>query len=94
MVAPIYFAMFCVFGCYLAVGLNADDDVSCYHARVRFGFLLNNECDINTLNDTAGFGASAYGAAVCDGAESPWRVGAGFQAGATTYGTIGAMYVR
>ena len=80
--------------CYLAVGLNADDDVSCYHARVRFGFLLNNECDINTLNDTAGFGASAYGASVCDGQESAWRTGAGFQAGATTYGTIGAMYVR
>ena len=80
--------------CYLRVGVNIDDDVSCYHARVRFGFALNNECDISTLNDTAGFGASAYASSTCDGQESAWRVGAGFAAGANLYGTIGAMYVR
>jgi hypothetical protein len=80
--------------CYQKVGINIDDDQSCYHGRVRFGFVLNNECDISTLNDAAGFGASSYGSQVCDNAESSWRVGAGFAADSNLYGTIGAMYVR
>jgi hypothetical protein len=80
--------------CYQKVGLNVDDDQSCYHARVRFGYMANNECSITTLNDTAGFGASAYGSSTCDGAESAWRVGAGLQAGANTYGTIGGIWVK
>ncbi|MFO0760013.1 MAG: DNRLRE domain-containing protein [Byssovorax sp.] len=80
--------------CYERIGLNVDDDQSCYHARVRFGYMANNECNIVTLNDTAGFGASAYGANVCDGLESAWRVGAGLQANSTTYGTIGGIWVR
>jgi hypothetical protein len=80
--------------CYERVGLNVDDDTSCYHARIRFGYMANNECSINTLNDTAGFGASAYGSNVCDGLESTWRTGAGLQSGATTFGTLGGIWVR
>lgn len=47
-------------------GINIDDDQSCYDARVRFGLVLNNEANINTLNDAAGFGAQAYYTAGCD----------------------------
>jgi hypothetical protein len=79
---------------YAKVGLNIDDDQSCYQARVRFGLAMNNETTIYTLNDTAGFGASAYCASDCSPVESCWRVGAGLQAGATTYATQGTIWVR
>jgi len=39
-------------------GINYDDDVSDYEARVRFGALFNNEGSINTVNDAIGFGAT------------------------------------
>ena len=42
------------------VGINIDDDLSCCDARIRFGLVLNNQTDIYTLNDAAGFGASSY----------------------------------
>ncbi|MFT3767574.1 MAG: DNRLRE domain-containing protein [Minicystis sp.] len=81
---------------YIATGINMDDDQSCYDARVRFGLGLNNESTINTLNDTAGFGASAYYTSSCEaaGSESGWRVGAGFAAGGNLYATQGTMWVR
>jgi hypothetical protein len=82
---------------YIATGINVDDDVSCYDARVRFGLVLNNEVDINTLNDAAGFGAQAYDSVGCDipsGTDSPWRTGSGFQSGPTSYGTPGHLRIR
>ena len=82
---------------YVGVGINVDDDLSCYDARVRFGLALNNEANINTLNDTAGFGAQAYYTSGCDlapGVDSPWRTGCGFQAGATSYHTAGHIWIR
>ena len=45
---------------YIRVGISIDDDLSCYDARIRFGLALNNQSDVYTLNDTSGFGASAY----------------------------------
>eukprot|EP01048_Picozoa_sp_COSAG05_P019089 COSAG05_NODE_2915_length_2512_cov_4.326564_4_plen_126_part_00 len=33
---------------WFAAGINLDDDISSYQARVRFGLLLNNENSINT----------------------------------------------
>ncbi|CAK0899377.1 unnamed protein product [Prorocentrum cordatum] len=42
-------------------GINYDDDVSDYEARVRFGALFNNEGSINTVNDAIGFGATEAG---------------------------------
>jgi len=82
---------------YIAVGINIDDDQSCYDARVRFGLVLNNEANINTLNDAAGFGAQAYYTAGCDvapGVDSPWRTACGFQAGPTSYNTAGHIWIR
>ncbi|MBL8971560.1 MAG: hypothetical protein JNK56_13305, partial [Myxococcales bacterium] len=82
---------------YVAVGINIDDDQSCYDARVRFGLVLNNEANINTLNDAAGFGAQAYYTAACDlapGVDTPWRTPCGFQAGATSYNTAGHIWIR
>ncbi|MBK8265043.1 MAG: hypothetical protein IPK80_27395 [Nannocystis sp.] len=51
---------------YVEVGINIDDDQSCYDARVRFGLVLNNEANVITLNDAAGFGAQSYYTAACD----------------------------
>ena len=82
---------------YVAVGVNVDDDQSCYDARVRFGLVLNNEANISTLNDAAGFGAQAYYTAGCDlapGVDTPWRTACGFQAGATSYNTAGHIWIR
>ena len=82
---------------YVAVGINIDDDQSCYDARVRFGLVLNNEANIVTLNDAAGFGAQAYFTAACDlapGVDSGWRTPCGFQAGATSYNTAGHIWIR
>jgi hypothetical protein len=82
---------------YVAVGINIDDDQSCYDARVRFGLVLNNEANIITLNDAAGFGAQAYYTAGCDiaqGVDSPWRTACGLQAGATSYNTAGQIWIR
>jgi hypothetical protein len=82
---------------YVAVGINIDDDQSCYDARVRFGLVLNNEANIITLNDAAGFGAQAFYTAGCDiaqGVDSPWRTACGLQAGATSYNTAGQIWVR
>ncbi len=82
---------------YIAVGINIDDDQSCYDARVRFGLVLNNEANINTLNDAAGFGAQAHYTVGCDiapGVDSPWRTACGFQAGATSYNTAGHIWIR
>lgn len=62
---------------YVRSGINLDDDISCYNARVRFGLLINNQSDVNTANDAAGFGASGYGLEVCDSGESALSVGAG-----------------
>ena len=45
---------------YIEVGMNIDDDQSCYDARVRFGLVLNNEVDVWSLNDAAGFGAQSW----------------------------------
>ncbi len=82
---------------YVAVGINIDDDQSCYDARVRFGLVLNNEANISTLNDGAGFGAQAYYSAGCDigpGVDSPWHTACGFQAGPTSYNTAGHIWIR
>ncbi len=82
---------------YVAVGINIDDDQSCYDARVRFGLVLNNEANISTLNDAAGFGAQAYYSAPCDvaaGVDSPWRTACGFQSGAKSYNTAGHIWIR
>jgi cysteine-rich repeat protein len=82
---------------YVAVGVNIDDDQSCYDARVRFGLVLNNEANITTLNDAAGFGAQAYYTAGCDlapGVDTPWRTACGFQAGPTSYHTAGHIWIR
>jgi hypothetical protein len=82
---------------YVAVGVNIDDDQSCYDARVRFGLVLNNEANIVTLNDAAGFGAQAYYTAGCDlapGVDSPWRTACGFQAGPTSHNTAGHIWIR
>ncbi len=82
---------------YIAVGINIDDDQSCYDARVRFGLVLNNEANISTLNDAAGFGAQAYYTSGCDlapGVDTPWRTACGFQAGPTSYNTAGHIWIR
>ena len=82
---------------YIAVGINIDDDQSCYDARVRFGLVLNNEANISTLNDAAGFGAQAYYTSGCDlapGVDTPWRTACGFQAGSTSYNTAGHIWIR
>ncbi|MCA9718475.1 MAG: hypothetical protein KC468_27645, partial [Myxococcales bacterium] len=82
---------------YVEVGVNIDDDISCYDARVRFGLVLNNENNINTLNDAAGFGAQAYYTAACDipnGQDSPWATACGFAAGANIYQVPGTIWIR
>jgi hypothetical protein len=82
---------------YLRTGINIDDDMSCYDARVRFGVAINNESTVYTLNDTAGFGASSYYSGSCDYADTqdaPWSVGAGFAAGGSLYHRTGTMWVR
>jgi hypothetical protein len=82
---------------YIEVGINIDDDQSCYDARVRFGLVLNNEVNITTLNDAAGFGAQSYYTAACDlapGVDSAWRTPCGFAAGATMYHTAGHIWIR
>ncbi|MEZ4453025.1 MAG: fibrinogen-like YCDxxxxGGGW domain-containing protein [Nannocystaceae bacterium] len=82
---------------YVEVGINIDDDQSCYDARVRFGLVLNNEANVNTLNDAAGFGSQAYYTVGCDiapGVDSPWKTACGFQAGATSYNTAGQIWFR
>lgn len=64
---------------YQRIGINLDDDLSCFDARVRFGLVLNNQADVNTLNDALGFGASGYYTSGCDheSTDPPWSVGAG-----------------
>jgi hypothetical protein len=79
---------------FIRSGINLDDDQSCYHGRVRFGVLVNNETVISSTNDAAGFGASAYGTADCGLAEGPWRVGSGLAAGSSIYARAGAIWVR
>lgn len=82
---------------YIAVGINIDDDQSCYDARIRFGLVLNNEVNISTLNDAAGFGAQSYYTAACDlapGVDSPWKTSCGFAAGPTIYNTAGHIWIR
>jgi hypothetical protein len=82
---------------YVRVGINIDDDQSCYDARVRFGLVLNNEATISTLNDAAGFGAQSYFTSGCDlgpGVDSGWRTGAGFAAGPNVYSTAGHIWIR
>ncbi|PKN59271.1 MAG: hypothetical protein CVU56_00995 [Deltaproteobacteria bacterium HGW-Deltaproteobacteria-14] len=82
---------------YVRTGVNIDDDMSCYDARVRFGLALNNETTVYTLNDAAGFGASAYATLACDYAatqDAPWSVGAGFASGSTLYTTAGHIWMR
>ncbi len=85
----------CGNGCaYRETGINIDDDVSCYQARVRFGIALNNESNISTLNDAAGFGASAYCASDCSAAESCWKVGGGLQSSSVTHARFGHVWIR
>lgn len=82
---------------YIMTGINIDDDQSCYDARVRFGLVLNNEANITTLNDAAGFGAEAYYTAACDlqpGEDSPWKTACGFAAGPNMYNTAGHIWIR
>jgi hypothetical protein len=80
---------------YQDTGINIDDDQSNYRARVRFGLALNNESNIYTLNDTVGFGASAYLNQTVGGlVESDWRVGTGAAFGATQIHTAGQIWVR
>ena len=82
---------------YIATGVNLDDDQSCYDARVRFGLVLNNEANVITLNDAAGFGAQAYYTAACDlqpGVDSPWKTPCGFAAGSKIYNTAGHIWIR
>jgi cysteine-rich repeat protein len=82
---------------YVAVGINIDDDQSCYDARVRFGLVLNNENNISTLNDAAGFGAQSYYTSGCDlapGVDTPWRTPSGFAAGPTIHNTAGHIWIR
>jgi cysteine-rich repeat protein len=82
---------------YIATGINLDDDQSCYDARVRFGLVLNNEANVVSLNDAAGFGAQAYYTVECDiqpGVDSPWRTACGFQAGSKSYHTSGHIWIR
>ena len=82
---------------YVAVGINIDDDQSCYDARVRFGMVLNNEANIATLNDAAGFGAQSYYTAQCDlapGVDTPWKSACGFAAGPNEYTTAGNIWIR
>ena len=84
-------------GNYIRTGINIDDDMSCYDARVRFGMVLNNENSVVTLNDAAGFGASSYYSGSCDYAQNqdaPWSVGAGFAAGGNLYHRGGTIWVR
>ena len=82
---------------YIKTGINIDDDMSCYDARIRFGLVLNNEVNINTLNDAAGFGASSYYSGSCDygdNEDAPWSIGAGFAAGPNLYRTSGSIWIR
>ena len=82
---------------YVRVGINIDDDQSCYDARIRFGLVLNNENTVITLNDAAGFGAQSYYTPACDlqpGVDSPWRTASGFAAGPTMYNTPGHIWIR
>ena len=82
---------------YVEVGINIDDDQSCYDARIRFGLVLNNEANVVTLNDAAGFGAQSYYTAACDipnGTDAPWRTASGFAAGPNIYHTAGQLWIR
>ena len=82
---------------YIETGINIDDDQSCYDARVRFGLVLNNEANVSTLNDAAGFGASSYYTSSCDipdGTDPPWKTACGFAAGPNIYNTAGQIWVR
>jgi hypothetical protein len=71
---------------YVKVGINIDDDQTCFDARVRFGLVLNDQGNIVTLDDTAGFGAQAYYTADCDleGLNSGWATASGFGPGRTS----------
>ena len=83
---------------YVRVGINIDDDLSCCDARVRFGLALNNQTDIYTLNDTAGFGASSYyDCSSCSDpltSDHPWSVGAGFTSDKGNFDAYGTIWVR
>ncbi|MEC7983946.1 MAG: MopE-related protein [Myxococcota bacterium] len=82
---------------YVRTGINIDDDMSCYDARVRFGLVLNNEGNVYTLNDAIGFGASAYYSSSCDYAQNqdaPWSVGSGAALASTLYNSTGTIWIR
>lgn len=82
---------------YIRTGINIDDDLSCHDARIRFGLALNNESNIDTLNDTLGFGASSHYTGDCDlgiTEDSPWSTGAGLTNGANIQSTQGHIWIR
>jgi len=80
---------------YTDTGINIDDDQSNYRARVRFGLAVNNQTNIFTLNDTAGFGASSFHIDTEPGlVESDWRISTGGAFGSTTIDTSGQIWVR
>lgn len=82
---------------YIHVGINIDDDQSCYDGRVRFGLVLNEEASANALNDAAGFGAQAHYTPDCDleGLDSAWATASGFAvSGPNIYNTAGQIWIR
>lgn len=79
---------------YMGTGINVDDHLSCYHARVRFGLVLNGQTNINTGDDAAGFGASGYWQDNCGATESGWKVGAGMVGAGNLYPTRGTLWIR
>ncbi len=82
-------------GAYRDTGINIDDDLSNYRARVRFGLVLNGQTNINTLDDAIGFGASSYYHNNVSGlVESPWKVSSGASFGPTQVHTRGQIWVR
>lgn len=81
---------------YLAVGINIDDDQTCFDARVRFGLVINDEFNIVALNDAAGFGAQSFVSEACDleGVDSVWATASGFASGPNIYSTAGQIWIR
>ena len=81
---------------YIRTGINIDDDVSCYDARIRFGLAINDQSTIISLNDTAGFGASPGHSSACEllSTEDPSSsIGSGLAA-TTNIETAGTIWVR
>ena len=82
-------------GNYRDTGINIDDDLSNYRARVRFGLVTNGQTNINTLDDGIGFGASGYDNNSVGGlVESAYRVSGGAAFGVSTVSTRGHIWVR